>query len=129
MIAETSDQIKEFCIESVGDDLRGVITFTAEGLQSRYVREDIEHHFADLSTDSFLNPILPLHKAGWRLTQVFDHVGPPQSSIHLYQDILIFTFPLNESDGILVSLEKKESYLSNLLPDLEAIVHESEITT
>lgn len=126
MLSETAERLKKHCSERIGDDLRAVIGYTDKGIKTTYFRDDITLTVEDLSMNALNNPILAFHRNGWRLTEMFEHFGPPTASMQAYEDILLFTFQMNKTEGIFVSVDRKESYLSDLFTDLETLVDESE---
>lgn len=126
MFSETAEQLKEFCVERIGDDLRAVIEYTDEGIQSTYFRDDVNGAVEDLSMDVLHNPVLALHRNGWRVTEMFEHFGPPTATLQAYEDKLLFTFPFDETTGIFVSVDRKEAYIADLFGELESLVQESD---
>lgn len=124
MTSETAERITEFCLEAIEDDLRAVIGYTDEGLEPAYFRDDVSLLVEDLSMDFLHNPILAFNRSGWRLSDMFEHFGPPTASVQAYEDKLLFTLPINRSEGVFVSVDRKESYISDLFSELEALVHD-----
>lgn len=126
MPSETAERLKEYGLERIGDDLRAVIGYTGSGIESTYFRDDVALVVEDLSMNVLHNPILAFQRSGWKLTEMFEHFGPPTASMQAYEDKLLFTFPINRTDGIFVSIERKEPHISDLFTDFETLVYESE---
>lgn len=126
MLSETAERLKEYCSERIGDDLRAVIGYTDQGIETTYFRDDVTLAVEDLSMDALHNPILAFQRSVWKLTDMFEHFGPPQASMQAYEDKLVFTFPINRKEGIFVSVDRKELYITDLFTDLETLVNESE---
>lgn len=125
MNSETAERLRVHCRETIGKDLRAIIAYgEEEGIVSKYIRDDLDHLVEDMSRDMLTNPFLHLHRAGLHVSNMFDHFSPPGASIHTFQDIILFNFPTSGSGGVVVSVEKKEEYISDLFPELEALVSE-----
>lgn len=126
MLSETAERLTEYCVERIGDDLRAVIGYTDDGIVTTYFRDDVTLAVEDLSMATLYNPILAFQRNGWTLTEMFEHFGPPKASMQAYEDKLVFTLPISESDGIFVSVDRTESSISDLFTELETLVYDSE---
>lgn len=103
-----AEALASYCLERTSGELRSVFTYTSEGGQIVYLRDDIvEEHVRD-SFEGLMEGALAVHRGSneVRSEAPGTSLGAYESIIHLFENAYAFQFPLDEDRGFIVSFDK-----------------------
>jgi hypothetical protein len=91
--------------EYVGDDLRVVAEYDADGYDAFYVREDVTTRLSDVADE--IHDDLVLQGIGHGRLEGLFQAGELHCSMHRFDDLTAFHFASAEFEGLFVSIDSE----------------------
>ncbi|WP_435179987.1 hypothetical protein [Halorussus sp. AFM4] len=103
MIADPSDLVSDLR-DDVGEGLRVVGEYSAEGYDLHYVREDVRPKVEEMNTDRVHRELVLQGVGREYLEDLFD-AGSLQCSVHRFDELAAYHFVRDENTGGYVSVD------------------------
>ena len=100
MIASLVDDLHDY----VGDSLRTVATYDADGYELHYVRDDVDALYTDDEYEAIRRELVMQDFEAGYLTDLFEG-GDLSCAVHTFDDLVTFHFVDEEFDGLFVSVD------------------------
>lgn len=106
---DKAESLASYCLGRTSGELRSVFTYTTEGGEVVYLRDDVAEERARDSFEGLMRGALAVHRG----TEEVRHESPETSLghyealIHLFENAYAFQFPLDENRGFIASFDKE----------------------
>jgi hypothetical protein len=106
MVEETAKRLTEYVMDQAGDELRTVVIVDRDGMDVRYLREDLQQTYTE-GTYATVVDSFRLNDPFWSPELESQPVGERRALLHYHERACVIQFPYSESETILISVSRE----------------------
>lgn len=102
---DAAKRLTEYCRESAGGQLRGVLAYSGDDVEIEYLREDLEDAYSDAELDRVTDVAVAIHEIRTDHHTADTPLGRPGPSLRVYANAVVLQLPLDESQGVIATFD------------------------
>lgn len=102
---DEAERLADYCLERAGDQVRGVVAYTSEAVDTVYVRSDLEETYSDEQLAHVNEVGQQIHRIRTERSMAETPLGTPGPGVRIYANAVVVQLPVGETRGVLATFE------------------------
>lgn len=105
MPSDAAERLAASCRQRVGDGLRAVVEYDADGFDVAYVREDVKQRYSAARYSELIGRAAKVQEVAHGTDTEDTPLGESRATVHVFEGAFVFQFYVDERAGYVVGVD------------------------